>query len=541
MFKRLQSRNDRQPSDDDLTGTKPTPNSRILPPSQGYNTNSYQMSQETRQRLLERHLSNQTRGATSPVDSIPSVEYNSPRYSSPYETYAARESLIDPESASVEYESFEYNKPVDTFIEPNMSRLRDTTVQPMSISMYSDYNYLDPATADVYGYHNPRAPTSPLDKASRGEYFNDSEMVDPHIRTLTPPMPPVIQKNHHHQQAVVHHSYVPVPSPSKAVIDSQQAYLDDNDNQLAPPRPSTASSRHPQPLPPLVIPPSPVRSVSAPDSPWQSASPRSSSLHDSPRQRLPTPNTGNSSPSPHSRYHMHHPIAPSPQPSPSTAGSSPMGANSLPSPFPVLSPSKSTPTGGVDKKKAHSKKKESVVAGGAAEQLVHAGIKYHEAGQLEKAADNFKFAAAQGSPLGMFLYGVSLRHGWGCKKNEKTAFQYLQKAAESAVLDLNNLSSTVNMSAARGELVMAIYELGVSFRHGWGCAKDKASAVYFFKIAADLGDPDAQNDLGHCYYHGQGVKKDLYKAAKYYRKAAKQGHGIMGNSWIFKSKYDPKH
>jgi hypothetical protein len=99
-----------------------------------------------------------------------------------------------------------------------MSRLRDTTVQPMSISMYSDYNYLDPATADVYGYHNPRAPTSPLDKASRGEYFNDSEMVDPHIRTLTPPMPPVIQKNHHHQQAVVHHSYVPVPSPSKAVI-----------------------------------------------------------------------------------------------------------------------------------------------------------------------------------------------------------------------------------------------------------------------------------------------------------------------------------
>jgi TPR repeat protein len=44
--------------------------------------------------------------------------------------------------------------------------------------------------------------------------------------------------------------------------------------------------------------------------------------------------------------------------------------------------------------------------------------------------------------------------------------------------------------------------------------------------------------LGHCYYHGHGVKKDLFLAAKYYRKADKQGQGIMGNSWIWKSKYD---
>lgn len=35
-------------------------------------------------------------------------------------------------------------------------------------------------------------------------------------------------------------------------------------------------------------------------------------------------------------------------------------------------------------------------------------------------------------------------------------------------MDLNSLSSTVNTSAVKGELIMAIYELGVSFRHGWG-------------------------------------------------------------------------
>ncbi|KAI8084392.1 uncharacterized protein B0P05DRAFT_535408 [Gilbertella persicaria] len=172
------------------------------------------------------------------------------------------------------------------------------------------------------------------------------------------------------------------------------------------------------------------------------------------------------------------------------------------------------------------------------ESLVHQGISFHEKGQLEKATQLFRLGAEKGNPIGMFLYGVSLRHGWGCKKNEHIAFQYLQKAAEHAVEDLANITNTVNTSASKGELIMAIYELGVSFRHGWGCKKNKESAVQFFKIAADLGDPDAQNDLGHCYYQGQGVKKDLYMAAKYYRKADKQGQGIMGNSWIWKSKYD---
>lgn len=56
----------------------------------------------------------------------------------------------------------------------------------------------------------------------------------------------------------------------------------------------------------------------------------------------------------------------------------------------------------------------------------------------------------------------------GCKKNEHLAFQYLQKAAEHAVEDLEAFSNTVNTSASKGELIMAIYELGVSFRHGWG-------------------------------------------------------------------------
>ncbi|KAI8885907.1 HCP-like protein [Backusella circina FSU 941] len=172
------------------------------------------------------------------------------------------------------------------------------------------------------------------------------------------------------------------------------------------------------------------------------------------------------------------------------------------------------------------------------DEMVQQGIRLHEQGQFEQATHMFRVAAEKGNPLGMFLFGVSMRHGWGCKKNEATAFQYLQKAAEHAVEDLNNIKDTLNKSASKNELIMAIYELGVSFRYGWGCKKNKESAVYFFKIAADLGDADAQNDLAQCYLKGQGVKKDTHLAAKYYRKADKQGQGIMGNSWIWKPKYD---
>ena len=46
------------------------------------------------------------------------------------------------------------------------------------------------------------------------------------------------------------------------------------------------------------------------------------------------------------------------------------------------------------------------------EALLQSGIKFHEDGELEKATNCFKEAAALGNPNGMFLFGISLRHGW---------------------------------------------------------------------------------------------------------------------------------
>ncbi|KAJ2083483.1 hypothetical protein H4R24_000756 [Coemansia sp. RSA 988] len=164
-------------------------------------------------------------------------------------------------------------------------------------------------------------------------------------------------------------------------------------------------------------------------------------------------------------------------------------------------------------------------------------VGFHEEGDLVSATGYFKRAADKQNPLGMLFYGLSLRHGWGCQPNEHLAFIFLQKAGEIVVPHVKDMDPTV-AGMAREELAMAIYELGQSYRHGWGVSRNKKTAAYYFEVAADLGDADAQSDLAACYEKGDGVKRDMKRAAHYYRLAHKQGVELFGTSWIFKKKYD---
>ncbi|KAI1319464.1 hypothetical protein EDD11_004041 [Mortierella claussenii] len=249
---------------------------------------------------------------------------------------------------------------------------------------------------------------------------------------------------------------------------------------------------------------------------------------------------------------------------------------------------------------------------------IQKAIELHENNHLEEATRYFRLAAQSENPLGQLMYGLSLRHGWGCKANPTEAIVFLQRAAEYAMGELNELNpiapptldnttataektsqqqqpqspipsspkddtlsekhgcgqdvkpvessektNTANnnsasellaghqalrrmgsmdrseaMAMARKELVMALYELGMSYLKGWGVIKNKAVAFMYFKIAADLGDADSQNETALCYYEGIGIDKDMYESAKYYRMAAAQGASQLGNSWIWKPKYE---
>lgn len=146
----------------------------------------------------------------------------------------------------------------------------------------------------------------------------------------------------------------------------------------------------------------------------------------------------------------------------------------------------------------------------------------------------------------MLMWGLTLQHGWGCRVDMPLGFSYLQSAAESVVEDLDRVlaggrelsSNERSTRAAQNELVLALHELGQSFRFGYGVEKDKKMAVAYLRLAADLGDPDAQTDVAFMFANGKGCKKDMKLAAKYYRLAVKQGVSDFGLSWIYKPKYD---
>jgi len=173
------------------------------------------------------------------------------------------------------------------------------------------------------------------------------------------------------------------------------------------------------------------------------------------------------------------------------------------------------------------------------QEYLQLGIQHHEANRLKDAAQCFEKSAKDdgGCGVGMVMWGLTLRHGWGCEKNENLGFKWLQRAAQSAVADLESSRKGLDTSAVQDELVIAIYEVGQCFFQGWGVRKDLKMAVSYYIVAARLGDADAQQDLGFCLANGRGCKKDRKEAAKWYRKAVAQGASDIGMAWIYKEKF----
>ncbi|KAJ6456181.1 hypothetical protein C8R45DRAFT_845111 [Mycena sanguinolenta] len=175
-----------------------------------------------------------------------------------------------------------------------------------------------------------------------------------------------------------------------------------------------------------------------------------------------------------------------------------------------------------------------------AQEFLQLGIQHHEADRLGESAACFERAATLdgGCGVGMLMWGLALRHGWGCTKNEKLGFKWLRKAAEHAVSDLESArqGGAIDDGAVQTELVLAIYEVGQCFFHGWGIPKDQKMGVSYYAVAARMGDADAQMDLGFCLANGKGTKKDRKEAAKWYRAAVAQGQSDVGLAWIYKEK-----
>lgn len=183
----------------------------------------------------------------------------------------------------------------------------------------------------------------------------------------------------------------------------------------------------------------------------------------------------------------------------------------------------------------------------SAEEHVSKAIEFHEAGALTKSTYHLRLAARQNHPTGMLLYALACRHGWGCRPNQKEGVAWLRKAADSASLEIADDEDLIKEGKSvdilerktrKAQFALSIYELGVSHMNGWGIEQDKVLALRCFEIAGSWGDADALAEAGFCYAQGIGCKKNLKKSAGFYRQAEAKGISMIGNSWIYKAKYN---
>lgn len=144
---------------------------------------------------------------------------------------------------------------------------------------------------------------------------------------------------------------------------------------------------------------------------------------------------------------------------------------------------------------------------------IQEAIRLHEIGELGLSTAMFGRLGDPKGPnnaLAQVLYGLALRHGWGVQVEPEKAIHYLSLAASnSASVERAALESGMKKGgAAKGELVLAIFELANCFRHGWGVKKDAVAARNHYETAANLGDTDALEEAAWCYLEGFGGAKD---------------------------------
>lgn len=153
---------------------------------------------------------------------------------------------------------------------------------------------------------------------------------------------------------------------------------------------------------------------------------------------------------------------------------------------------------------------------------IQEAIRLHEAGDYAASTQIFgKLADPNGAnnALSQVLYGLALRHGWGCEPNMEQAVRYLSVAASNSA-EVERLALQAGMKkggAAKGELVIAMFELGNCFRYAWGTKKDPVAAKQYYETAANLGDTDAMNEVAWCYLEGFGTKKDKVRQGLLFR------------------------
>lgn len=122
----------------------------------------------------------------------------------------------------------------------------------------------------------------------------------------------------------------------------------------------------------------------------------------------------------------------------------------------------------------------------------------------EEAVKWFRKGFEMGGQRASYNYGLMLVNGLGVKADVEQGLPLVQKAAEERIPE-------------------ACLVYGSYFYFGkFGKSVDYEKALSLMKVAAEAGNPHAQNMVGVMYELGQGTALDEEKAIEWYRKAAEQ-------------------
>lgn len=90
-------------------------------------------------------------------------------------------------------------------------------------------------------------------------------------------------------------------------------------------------------------------------------------------------------------------------------------------------------------------------------------------------------------------------------------------SAQESTSGYKQLSETKMVDEAQEQ-----FELGMSYANDY----DYEEAIVCFRKAAEMGNAEAQSELGACYYNGEGVDQDYDEALKWFTLSAEQGYAM---------------
>lgn len=162
----------------------------------------------------------------------------------------------------------------------------------------------------------------------------------------------------------------------------------------------------------------------------------------------------------------------------------------------------------VDKVQARAKAGDPYCQALLAEWYAHA--KHGLIRDAKRALSFAESSAKQGNPLGQFMLGAFYASKEGGQEKSKELYT-------SAFTGLKKL---VGEKDAKATFVLSrMYEAGM------GCKRDPTKAKDLLQLSADMGYAEAQTHLGALFEGGSGdsrYKRDPATAIKWYRKAAQQ-------------------